>query len=47
MWQQTCPSFHLSKEQKDDESDEFTVKNEYSPGKVNIFSTTEENFSET
>ncbi|XP_010562350.1 PREDICTED: dynein heavy chain 7, axonemal [Haliaeetus leucocephalus] len=32
LWQQTCPSFHLSKEQKDDESDEFTVKNEYSPG---------------
>ncbi|XP_028940048.1 dynein heavy chain 7, axonemal, partial [Antrostomus carolinensis] len=30
LWQQTCPSFHLSKEQKDDKSDEFTVKNEYS-----------------
>lgn len=28
LWQQTCPSFRLSKEQKDDESDEFTVKNE-------------------
>ncbi|NXY69389.1 DYH7 protein, partial [Glareola pratincola] len=32
VWQQTCPSFHLSKEQKGDESDEFTVQNEYSPG---------------
>ncbi|XP_074685677.1 dynein axonemal heavy chain 7 isoform X1 [Strix aluco] len=32
LWQQTCPSFHLSKEQKDEESDEFTVKNEYSSG---------------
>ncbi|KAM9235850.1 LOW QUALITY PROTEIN: dynein axonemal heavy chain 7 [Leptosomus discolor] len=32
LWQQTCTSFHLSKNQKDDESDEFTVKNEYSPG---------------
>ncbi|XP_021255791.1 dynein heavy chain 7, axonemal isoform X5 [Numida meleagris] len=31
-WQQTCPSFHLSKEQKDDEPDEFTVKNEYPSG---------------
>ncbi|NWW88000.1 DYH7 protein, partial [Rhynochetos jubatus] len=31
VWQQTCPSFHLRKEQKDDESDEFTVKNEGSP----------------
>ncbi|KAM6332812.1 dynein axonemal heavy chain 7 [Podargus strigoides] len=32
LWQQTCPSFHWSKEQKDDESDEFVLKNEYSPG---------------
>ncbi|CAN0131382.1 unnamed protein product [Bubo scandiacus] len=32
LWQQTCPSFHLSKEQKDDESDEFTAKNQYSSG---------------
>ncbi|XP_009641827.1 dynein heavy chain 7, axonemal [Egretta garzetta] len=32
LWQQTHPSFHLSKEQKDEESDDFTVKNEYSPG---------------
>jgi len=32
--------FHLSKEQKDDQSGEFTVKNEYSPGKTKIFSTT-------
>ncbi|XP_026707995.1 dynein heavy chain 7, axonemal [Athene cunicularia] len=32
LWQQTCTSFHLSKEQKNDESDEFTVKTEYSSG---------------
>ncbi|XP_040459651.1 dynein heavy chain 7, axonemal [Falco naumanni] len=32
LWQQTCPSFHLSKEQKDDEAGEFTVENECSPG---------------
>ncbi|XP_062475626.1 dynein axonemal heavy chain 7 isoform X1 [Pezoporus occidentalis] len=30
LWQQTCPSFCLSREQKDDESDEFTVKNQCS-----------------
>ncbi|XP_064925018.1 dynein axonemal heavy chain 7 isoform X3 [Columba livia] len=32
LWQQTCPSFHLSKkDQNDDKSEELTVKNEYSP----------------
>lgn len=48
LWQQTCPSFHLSKkDQKDDKSEELTVKNEYSPGKMDIFSTAKENRSET
>ncbi|KAK2526126.1 Dnah7 [Columba guinea] len=33
LWQQTCPSFHLSKkDQNDDKSEELTVKNDYSPG---------------
>ncbi|XP_031456999.1 dynein heavy chain 7, axonemal isoform X1 [Phasianus colchicus] len=31
-WQQTCPSFRLSKEWEDDEPDEFSVKNEYPSG---------------
>ncbi|NXJ14869.1 DYH7 protein, partial [Odontophorus gujanensis] len=31
-WRQTCPSFQQSKEQRDDEPDEFTVKNEYPSG---------------
>uniref|UniRef100_A0A8V0Y274 Dynein axonemal heavy chain 7 n=1 Tax=Gallus gallus TaxID=9031 RepID=A0A8V0Y274_CHICK len=31
-WQQTRPSFRLSKEWKDDEPDEFSVKNEYPSG---------------
>lgn len=48
LWQQTCPSFHLSKkDQNDDKSEELTVKNEYSPGKIDIFTTTQENLSET
>ncbi|XP_025904004.1 dynein heavy chain 7, axonemal [Nothoprocta perdicaria] len=33
LWQQTRPSFHLRKEQKDDESDDFAVKKVYLPGK--------------
>ncbi|XP_030435109.1 dynein heavy chain 7, axonemal-like isoform X1 [Gopherus evgoodei] len=32
QWQQASPSFHLRKEQKDDEPDQFIVKNELSPG---------------
>ncbi|NXJ63442.1 DYH7 protein, partial [Rostratula benghalensis] len=32
LWQQTYTSFCLSKEQEGAESEEFTVKNEYSPG---------------
>ncbi|CAM5089785.1 unnamed protein product [Natator depressus] len=32
QWQQASPSFHLRKEQKDDEPDQFVFKNELSPG---------------
>ncbi|KAM9123021.1 dynein axonemal heavy chain 7-like [Pangshura tecta] len=43
QWQQASPSFHLRKEQKDDEPDQFIVRNELSPGKITTQYLTEKN----
>lgn len=46
LWQQTYPAFHLGSEEKDDQSDGLGVKNHHSSGKVDVFSSAEENLPE-